>query len=164
MIFQKFVAVSKGRDLRVFIVDGEVLACMERRAKEGDFKANYSQGGSVRKYDLDEDTRKLALKTAEVLGLQVAGIDLLFKEEGGFTICEANTFPGFKGLEQACGVNVPEAIFKSMQRDLKRGHMRVDSTTIAPKQKRSGWKLILTGIRHLVDGVFGKIKGAVAQS
>ena len=119
LIFQKFVAVSKGRDLRVFIVDGKVLACMERRAKEGGFKANFSQGGSVLPYELDHATEQLAIKTAEVLDIKVAGIDLLFKEEGGFTICEANTFPGFKGLEKACEVNVPEAIFKAMQKQME---------------------------------------------
>ena len=113
------MAVSKGRDLRVFIVDGKVLACMERRAKEGGFKANFSQGGSVLPYELDHATEQLAIKTAEVLGIKVAGIDLLFKEEGGFTICEANTFPGFKGLEKACEVNVPEAIFKAMQKQME---------------------------------------------
>ncbi len=119
IIFQKFVANSKGRDLRVFIIEGEVIACMERRAREGGFKANFSQGGSVREFALDEAGKALALKTAEVLNIQVAGIDLLFTEDG-FTICEANTFPGFKGLEQACDVNVPQSIYKAMQRHLDR--------------------------------------------
>lgn len=118
LIFQKFVAVSKGRDLRVFVVDGEVIACMERRSKPGGFKANFSQGGSVLEYDLDEEGKQLAIKVAEVLDIKLAGIDFLFKEGGGFTICEANTFPGFRGLEQACKVNVPEAVFKSMQKKL----------------------------------------------
>jgi glutathione synthase/RimK-type ligase-like ATP-grasp enzyme len=57
-----------------------------------------------------------------VLDIQVAGIDLLFTEDGGYTICEANTFPGFKGLEQACKVNVPEAIFNAM-----RGRLLMDN-------------------------------------
>ncbi len=116
LIFQKFVSFSKGRDLRMFVVDGRVVACMERRAREGGFKANYSQGGSVREFHPDEEAIELALKTAEVLDLQVTGIDLLFKEEGGYTICEANSFPGFKGLESCCRVNVPQEIFGAMQR------------------------------------------------
>lgn len=117
IIFQKFIANSKGRDLRVFVVEGEVIACMERRARKGGFKANFSQGGSVEEFPLDQAGRDLAIKTAEVLDIQVAGIDLLFTEDG-FTICEANTFPGFKGLEQACEVNVPESIYKAMQKHL----------------------------------------------
>ena len=116
LIFQKFVAASKGRDLRLFTVEDQVIAAMERRAKEGDFKANYSSGGSVHAFVPDEEAVEIALKTAKSLDIQIGGIDLLFTEDGHYTICEANTFPGFKGLERASGVNVPEKIFESMAR------------------------------------------------
>ena len=119
LIFQEFVAASKGRDLRLFVVDGEVIASMERRAKEGDFKANYSGGGTVHEFKPDQKAIDLAVKTAKALDIQIGGIDLLFAKEGGYTICEANTFPGFKGLEKASGVNVPEKILQSMQRKLE---------------------------------------------
>lgn len=118
LIFQKFVAASKGRDIRIFIVNGKVIAAMERRAAEGGFKANYSQGGSVHEFILDDDAREISIATAEALDIQVAGIDLLFTDNG-YTICEANTFPGFKGLEQACDVNVPQEIFKAMLEELE---------------------------------------------
>lgn len=118
LIFQKFVSVSKGRDLRLFVVDGEVVAAMERRAKDGGFKANYSSGASVHEFIPDTEAIDIALRTAEVLDIDIGGIDLLFKENGGYTICEANTFPGFKGLEKASGVNVAEKIFEAMQRQL----------------------------------------------
>ena len=118
MIFQQFVSQSKGRDLRIFVVDGEVVAAMERRAKEGGFKANFSQGGQVDEFVPDEEVRKLSIQTAEVLDIQVAGIDLLFTDEG-YTICEANTFPGFKGLEKASGVNIPGRIYEAMRKRLE---------------------------------------------
>jgi gamma-F420-2:alpha-L-glutamate ligase len=118
LIFQQFVEASKGRDLRLFVVDGELVASMERRAKEGDFKANYSAGGSVHEFKADKQAIDLAVATAKALDIQIGGIDLLFLKDGGYTICEANTFPGFKGLEKASGVNVPEKIFKSMERNL----------------------------------------------
>lgn len=118
LIFQEFVAASKGRDLRLFVVDGEVIASMERRAKEGDFKANYSGGGTVHEFKPDQQAINLAVATANALDIQIGGIDLLFLKGGGYTICEANTFPGFKGLEKASGVNVPEKIFASMERRL----------------------------------------------
>jgi len=114
LIFQKFISRSKGRDLRLFVVDGEVIASMERRAKEGQFKANYTQGAQVLEFIPDEEARELAIKTAQILDLQVAGIDLLFTDEG-YTVCEANSFPGFKGLESCCDVNVPQKIFGAMQ-------------------------------------------------
>lgn len=118
MIFQKFIAHSKGRDIRVFVVEGKVVAGMQRTAKAGDFKANYSQGAKVEEFKVDKKAADLAIKTAKALDIQVAGIDLLFTESG-YSICEANTFPGFKGLEQASGKNVPEAIFKAMQAHLE---------------------------------------------
>lgn len=119
LIFQQFISRSKGRDLRLFVVEGEVIAAMERRAREGGFKANYSSGGSVHAFEPDEEARRLAIKTAEILDIQVAGVDLLFTD-AGYTICEANTFPGFKGLEQACDVNIPQKIFEAMRRRLDR--------------------------------------------
>ena len=119
LIFQKFIAKSKGRDIRLFVVKGKVIACMERRAKEGGFKANFSLGGSVFEIFPDKDAIDLAIKTADVLDIQVAGIDLLYAEDG-YTVCEANTFPGFRGLESCCNVNVPREIFIAMQADLKK--------------------------------------------
>jgi len=117
IIFQKFVAASKGRDLRLFVVDGEVIAAMERRARDGGFKANYSTGGTVKEFVPDDEAVDMAVRTANILDIQVAGIDLLFTENG-YTICEANTFPGFKGLEEACDINVPETIFNAMRRHM----------------------------------------------
>ena len=120
LIFQKFVSVSKGRDLRLFVVDGEVVAAMERRAQDGGFKANYSSGATVHEFTPDAEAIDIALRTAEVLNIDIGGIDLLFKEGGGYTICEANTFPGFKGLEKASGTNVAEHILNVMQRTLEK--------------------------------------------
>jgi gamma-F420-2:alpha-L-glutamate ligase len=131
MIFQKFVASSKGRDLRVFVVQGKVIAAMQRIAKDGDFKANFSQGGKVEKFEIDKKAAEISIKTAEALNIQVAGIDLLFTENG-YTICEANTFPGFKGLEQATGENVPKAIFKAMLDHLAK-HNKTTKPSIVKK-------------------------------
>lgn len=138
LIFQEFVEASKGRDLRLFVVDGEVIASMERRAKEGDFKANYSGGGSVHKFEPDRQAIALAVETAKSLDIQIGGIDLLFLKDGGYTICEANTFPGFKGLEKASGVNVPEKIFKSMERRLAQ-HAK-NKGTVVPFSARAASK------------------------
>jgi gamma-F420-2:alpha-L-glutamate ligase len=118
MIFQEFIANSKGRDLRLFVVDGDVVASMERRALDDGFKANYSQGAAVQEFKPDEAAVNMAVRTASLLNLQVAGIDLLYAEDGGYTICEANSFPGFKGLESCCDVNIPQEIFKAMRRIL----------------------------------------------
>jgi len=147
LIFQKFVSVSKGRDLRLFIVDGQVIAAMERRAQDGGFKANYSSGATVHEFTPDAESIDIAVKTAEVLNIDIGGIDLLFKENGGYTICEANTFPGFKGLEKASGVNVAEYILTTMRRKLDenggmtRAMKKQGAQEVSPVQ-------ILTNTRH----------------
>lgn len=149
LIFQEFVAASKGRDLRLFVVDGEVIASMERRAKEGDFKANYSSGGSVHEFKADKAAIDLAVATAKSLDIQIGGIDLLFLKDGGYTICEANTFPGFKGLEKASGVNVPEKIFKSMERRL----------AIHQKQRKAAAHIVPFGKKtSLFDKLYSEAK------
>lgn len=132
LIFQQYVSASKGRDIRLFVVNGKVIASMERRAQEGSFKANYSQGGTVLAFEPDEIAENLAIETARVLNIQMAGIDLLFNNDGKYTICEANTFPGFKGLEQACEVNVARSVLEAMQETLesknKEGGIRSSAT------------------------------------
>ncbi len=130
LIFQKFVAVSKGRDLRLLVVDGEVVAAMERRAKDGGFKANYSSGASVHEFIPDKESIDIALKTAAALDIDVGGIDLLFKEGGGYTICEANTFPGFKGLEEASGVNIAAKIFDAMKKRLEQDGVSIQKNGV----------------------------------
>lgn len=129
LIFQKFIANSIGRDIRLFVVDGKVIASMERRAKEGEFKANYTQGATVQEFIPDQAAIDIAVKTAEILDIQVAGIDLLFTEDG-YTVCEANTFPGFKGLESCCNVNVPKEIYEAMQERLD-AKTKADNITFA---------------------------------
>ncbi len=109
-IIQEFIKTSKGRDLRVFIVGSRVIACMERISSDGSFKANYSRGGEVRSFPVNPEIEWLATESARVLNLDIAGIDLLFDGEN-FKVCEANSSPGFKGIESCCDVSIPDAIF-----------------------------------------------------
>jgi gamma-F420-2:alpha-L-glutamate ligase len=110
IILQEFVSLSKGRDLRVFTIGGRAIACMERKSKRGSFKANYSQGSSVEQIELTPEIERLASESSKILGLEIAGIDLLFDGEK-FKVCEANSSPGFQGLEKCCQVDIPRAIY-----------------------------------------------------
>lgn len=112
IILQEFISQSHGKDLRIFIVGGRIIGCMERKAADGGFKANFSAGGTTSQFELTPNIEWLSLQTAHILGLDVAGIDLLFDGEDSYKVCEANSSPGFKGLEQACNVDVPQEIFK----------------------------------------------------
>lgn len=135
-IFQQYVAASHGRDVRLLVVDGKVAASMERRATNGGFKSNISLGGVGECMEAPAAMKELAVNAARSLGLDVAGIDVLFDEGGGYRICEANSSPGFIGLEKACGISVPDMVFDSVERRLR--------PPAAPKPKKVPlWKKIL---------------------
>lgn len=112
IIVQEFIEQSRGRDLRVFVLGGRVLACMQRYSESGSFKANVSRGAEVKPYEVTPEIEWLAIETARILNLDIAGIDLLFNGES-FMVCEANSSPGFKGLERSKpDLNVSEEIFR----------------------------------------------------
>jgi len=116
---QKFIAESRGRDIRAFVVGGEVYAAMRRVAAGNSFKANIHQGGQGIPIELDAVQEKLALKTAKVLGLKIAGIDILESKAGPIVI-EANSTPGFEGLERATHKDVARAIIEYLVEEAKR--------------------------------------------
>ena len=120
LIFQEFVKTSHGRDLRVVTVGGRVVGAMVRNAADGNFKANYSRGGTVEKFEITPEIEWLVLEIARKLDLDIAGIDLLF-DGNGFKICEVNSSPGFEGLEQACEKNIAREIiqFVKLRLDMK---------------------------------------------
>lgn len=108
IIFQEFIKSSRGHDLRVFVLGGRVIGCMKRISGEG-FKANVSLGGTVEPYPLTKEIEWLAIEVCRLLNLEIAGVDLLFTENG-FTICEANSSPGFIGMEKVTGPIIAEEI------------------------------------------------------
>jgi len=114
IILQEFIKDSFGRDLRVFTIGGRAVACMERRATDGEFKANFSAGGEVYEYKLTPEIEWLATEVSRVLGLEIAGVDLLF-HGNHFKICEVNSSPGFEGLEKCCKVDIPREIYRYLK-------------------------------------------------
>jgi ribosomal protein S6--L-glutamate ligase len=116
---QKFIAESRGRDIRAFVIGDEVFAAMRRVAAGTSFKANIHQGGQGIPIELDKVQEKLALKTAKVLGLKIAGIDIL-EAKGGPVVIEANSTPGFEGLERATHKDVARAMIEYIAEAAKR--------------------------------------------
>lgn len=114
IILQEFVKDSFGRDIRVFTIGGIPLACMERRSTKGDFKANFSAGGSVHPFELTPEIEWLSSEASRLLGLDIAGVDLLFDGKH-FKICEVNSSPGFHGLEQVTDKNIAQEIFNYLR-------------------------------------------------
>ncbi|CAM4293470.1 RimK family alpha-L-glutamate ligase [Paenibacillus macerans] len=114
MILQEFVESSRGMDLRVLTIGGRVVAAMKRMSGNDSFKANYSRGGSVEPFEINPEIEWLALETARLLNLDIAGIDLLFDGDH-YKICEANSSPGFEGLESCCRANIAEEIYNFLR-------------------------------------------------
>ncbi len=135
-IFQQYIASSHGRDVRLLVIGNEVAAAMERRSITGSFKSNISLGGVGECIAPPEGMAQLAIEAARTLRLDVAGIDVLY-DETGFRICEANSSPGFVGLEKACPVSIPDRVFDYVTARLK---------PPAPP-RRSLWRRIIPGRR-----------------
>jgi len=104
-LVQEFIAEAKGADLRCFVVGGEVVATMRRQAPKGDFRSNLHRGGSAKPVRASEDEQVAAVRAAEVLGLGVAGVDLIRSARGPLVL-EVNSSPGLEGIEAATGVDI----------------------------------------------------------
>ena len=100
ILLQEFVAESKGRDLRALVIGDRVVAAMRRQARTGEFRSNIHRGGKARSVVLPREYAEAAVKAARVIGLEVAGVDML-ESRNGPKIMEVNSSPGFEALERA---------------------------------------------------------------
>ena len=114
VLIQKFVSESKGRDVRAFVVGDRVVAAMRRVAQDQEFRSNVHRGGKAEPVNLDQVYIATALKAAHVLGLHVAGVDMLESREGP-KVAEVNCSPGLQGIETATGVDVAGAIIEYLE-------------------------------------------------
>ena len=122
-IVQEYVAEAAGRDLRALIVDGEVVAAMERRAHGDDFRANLHRGGTAVPMLLTADEKAIAVRAARVLGLGVCGVDMLRSQRGPVVI-EVNASPGLRGIESTTGIDVADRIVAYVERQVGRARKR----------------------------------------
>ena len=121
ILIQEFISEANGEDIRAIVVGDKVVASMKRKAKPGEFRSNVHLGGSVEGYKLTENEEKSAIKAAKVLGLSVAGVDLIQSQRGPL-ILEVNSSPGLEGIERASGIDVAGKIvdyleFRHLNRD-----------------------------------------------
>jgi ribosomal protein S6--L-glutamate ligase len=117
VVLQEFIEEAKGADIRVLVVDGKVVGAMKRQAKEGEFRSNLHRGGSADIIELSEDEEDAALKAARVMGLGVAGVDLLQSSRGPL-ILEVNSSPGLEGIETATKKDVARSIIRYVERNV----------------------------------------------
>ena len=107
-IMQEYIEYSSGRDVRINVVGDKIVASMYR-FNDNDFRSNITNGGSMKKYDADSEQEELAIRATKALGLDFAGVDVLFGPDGPI-ICEVNSNPHFKTTLECTGVNMAEHI------------------------------------------------------
>lgn len=117
LIVQEFISSGELFDLRVWVIGGNSLIAMKRTAPPGDFRTNITVGGIGTPYPLNDEIRELSKKTAEVLGLDITGIDLLY-DGTKFLVCEANSSPNFKGIDQSCQTDMSTTIVNYVKNKL----------------------------------------------
>ena len=117
-LLQEFIEESSGHDIRVNVVGGKVISSM-LRYNPSDFRSNITNGGSMKRYEVDEEQEKIAVKASEALGLDFSGVDVLFGEKGPL-VCEVNSNPHFKSSLDCTGINMAEHIIEHIIFELKK--------------------------------------------
>ena len=113
-VVQEFIGEAGGGDLRCFVVGNRIAAAMHRQAPEGDFRANLHRGGRAAPVTLSEQETEVALRAAAIMGLGVAGVDLLRSRRGPLVL-EVNSSPGLEGIEEATGIDIASAVIAEVE-------------------------------------------------
>ncbi|HEY8945403.1 MAG TPA: RimK family alpha-L-glutamate ligase, partial [Polyangiaceae bacterium] len=116
-VVQKFVSESRGRDLRAFVVGDRVVAAMQRRAAPDEYRSNVHRGGRTANARLGPELERTAIRAAQILGLHVAGVDLIESKTGPLVL-EVNSSPGLEGIESATGVEIAEEIVAHLEKQV----------------------------------------------
>lgn len=123
-LVQEFIKEAQGTDIRCFVIGEKVIAAMQRSAREGEFRSNLHRGGVATVVRLKPEERALAVRAARVMGLDVAGVDIIRSAHGPLVL-EVNSSPGLEGIEKATGKDVAGAIISYIEKDSKRGPNRL---------------------------------------
>lgn len=122
ILLQEFIKESAGTDIRAFVVGSRVVASMKRQSLDDDFRSNLHKGGEGTSIKLTEEEKKVAVKAAKAMGLNIAGVDLMRSDRGPL-ILEVNASPGF-GIEKVTGRNVAAAIIEYVEMNAKRSNKK----------------------------------------
>jgi ribosomal protein S6--L-glutamate ligase len=120
ILVQEYIAEAEGSDVRALVVGGRVVAAMRRVGRVGEFRSNLHRGGVAEEAHISEEERSIAIRAASVLGLNLAGVDMLRAGRGPVVI-EVNSSPGLKGIERATGVDVAGEIIAFIEQSAAHG-------------------------------------------
>jgi ribosomal protein S6--L-glutamate ligase len=154
IILQQYIAEAKGRDLRAIVAGRRVVAAMRRQAKAGEFRSNLHRGGQGLRAPLDDTYRRVAVAATRVMGLEIAGVDMLETREGP-KILEINSSPGLEGVERASGIDVAGAIVAHAERFLASGGRRAHQRALDDERRGSRIRQGTTALGPRVRGGSG---------
>ncbi|WP_167631467.1 30S ribosomal protein S6--L-glutamate ligase [Mariprofundus ferrooxydans] len=123
ILVQEFIKEADGADIRCFVVDGKVVAAMKRQGKEGEFRSNLHRGGNATVIRITPEERSTAVRAASIMGLNVAGVDLL-RSNHGPVVMEVNSSPGLEGIEGATGKDIASMIISCIEKNAGTGNTR----------------------------------------
>jgi ribosomal protein S6--L-glutamate ligase len=136
IVVQQYIAEAKGRDVRAFVVGGRVVAAMRRSAKAGEFRSNLHRGGAGNRVHLDPVYSRAAIAATKVMGLEVAGVDMLESAQGP-KILEINSSPGLEGIERATNVDVADRIILRAERYVERRRRKRGGDAVIEAERRA---------------------------
>jgi ribosomal protein S6--L-glutamate ligase len=117
ILVQEYIKEAGGKDIRCFVIDGKVVASIQREATKGEFRANLHQGGTASVVRVTGEEKKMAVKAAKVLGLQIAGVDIIRSNKGPLVL-EVNSSPGLEGIEQSTGKDIAAMMISAVESQL----------------------------------------------
>ncbi|WP_428225469.1 30S ribosomal protein S6--L-glutamate ligase [Flavobacterium sp.] len=118
ILVQEFIKEANGKDLRLFVVDGKVVAAMQREAAPGEFRANIHMGGTASVIKVTAEEKRIAIKAAKAMDLKVAGVDIIRSSKGPLLL-EVNSSPGLEGIEGATHKDIAGEMIKAIEKNFK---------------------------------------------
>ncbi len=135
LIVQEFIQEAGGKDIRAFVVDGEVVGAMERSGQADEFRSNLHKGGTARAIEIDKKIMTTALEATKLMGLTVAGVDLLLSSRGPLVI-EVNSSPGLQGIEKATGLDIASKIIEAAEHKFGKTVKQKEKTKLRKRKKK----------------------------
>lgn len=127
VLVQEFIKESGGSDIRCFVIADKVVAAMKRQGKEGDFRSNLHRGGAATLMKISPEERSTAVRAAQTMGLNMAGVDILRSNHGPLVL-EVNSSPGLEGIETATGKDIADLIIDFIEKNARCGKTRTRGT------------------------------------
>ncbi len=135
LIVQEFIQEAGGKDIRALVVDGEVVGAMERSGQADEFRSNLHKGGTAKAIEIDKKIKSIALEATKLLGLTVAGVDLLISSRGPLVI-EVNSSPGLQGIERATKFDIAGKIIAAAEKKVAKDIKDKDKAKLKKRKKK----------------------------